>query len=188
LTPDGRRARGEVRRQALIAATLRVLERDGAAGVSHRAVAAEAGVPTASVGYHFDGIDDLLVSALVQSTEEWAARLAATSTGSPVGDLAQALTEDAREHKGLIVAEYELYLLAVRRPALRPAATAWLDAALGAAGEGLDDVGRRTMVAVLDGICLGSLVQDAPPDAATVRAVLERALAGARSGPGAPGG
>jgi hypothetical protein len=38
------------------------------------------------------------------------------------------------------------------------------------------------MVAVLDGLCLGSLLEDAPPDAATVRAVLERALAGARSG------
>jgi DNA-binding transcriptional regulator YbjK len=182
LTPDGRRARGQARRDALIAATLRVLERDGAAGVSHRSVATEAGVPTASVGYHFDGIDDLLVSALVHSTEEWTARLAAASTGSHVGDLAQLLTDEARDHPGLIVAEYELYLLAVRRPALRPAATAWLDAALGPAGDGLDEIGRRTMVAVLDGLCLSSLLQDEPPDAATTRAVLERALAGARGG------
>lgn len=185
MTADGRRARGEARRQALIAATLRVLERDGAAGVSHRAVATEAGVPTASVGYHFAGIDDLLVSTLVHSTEEWTARLAASATGDPVGDLAELLAEEAREQPGLIVAEYELYLLAVRRPALRPAATAWLDAALGPVGEGLDEVGRRTMVAVLDGLCLGSLLQDQPTTTETVRAVIDRALHGARSGPGA---
>ena len=38
---DGRRARGERRREEIIAATLRVVERDGVAGVTHRAVARE---------------------------------------------------------------------------------------------------------------------------------------------------
>jgi DNA-binding transcriptional regulator YbjK len=61
---DGRRARGEQRRNELLAATLAVIERDGVAGVSHRRVAAVADVSVASITYHFPTLDDLLVAAL----------------------------------------------------------------------------------------------------------------------------
>ena len=69
---DGRRVRGERRRSAIIAATLAVVERDGVAGVSHRAVAREAGVPASSALYYFATLDDLLVAALTAAAEEYA--------------------------------------------------------------------------------------------------------------------
>ena len=56
---DGRKARGEKRREEIIAAALRVIEREGVAGVTHRTVATEAGVPTTSTTYHFTSLDDL---------------------------------------------------------------------------------------------------------------------------------
>ena len=41
------------RREAIVEATLRLIDRRGADAVTHRAVAAEAGVPLASTTYHF---------------------------------------------------------------------------------------------------------------------------------------
>ncbi|WP_244164897.1 TetR/AcrR family transcriptional regulator [Streptomyces silaceus] len=60
---DGR-AKGERRRRALIEATVRVIAREGASGVTHRSVAPEAGLPTTATTYCFDGIGDLLAAAL----------------------------------------------------------------------------------------------------------------------------
>jgi DNA-binding transcriptional regulator YbjK len=69
---DGRRARGEKRRAEIIEATLRVIERDGVAGVTHRTVAAEAGVPTTSTTYHFTSLDDLLTATLITCARDMA--------------------------------------------------------------------------------------------------------------------
>ena len=51
------------RRARIIAATLDLIADEGVAGVSHRKIAARAGVPLGSMTYHFDGIDDLLREA-----------------------------------------------------------------------------------------------------------------------------
>lgn len=64
----------EDRRAALLAAALRVIARDGMAGASTRAVAAEAEMPTASVHYVFAS-HDAMVEQLVESI------LTAQSTG-----------------------------------------------------------------------------------------------------------
>lgn len=69
---DGRKARGERRRREIIDATLRVVERDGVAGVTHRTVAREAGVPTASTTYHFASLDDLLLATLITCAKDMA--------------------------------------------------------------------------------------------------------------------
>ncbi|WP_026912519.1 TetR/AcrR family transcriptional regulator [Patulibacter minatonensis] len=173
-TSDGRVARGDESRRRLLAATLTVMEQGGVAAVSHRAVAAEAGVAAASVRYHFGSIDDLLVAAMTTATEEWAATLAGHAPDTHLGRLAAFLADESLHHRERAVAEFELYLLAARRPALRPAALAWLGVAIGPLADGLDDVGRRTFAAVLDGICLHGLLADDPPDAATIEAVLRR--------------
>ncbi|MEV4421586.1 TetR family transcriptional regulator [Patulibacter sp. NPDC049589] len=174
---DGRAARGAVRRRALIDATLAVLARDGVGGVSHRAVAGHAGVAAASVRYHFGTIDELLVAAITTATEEWAATLAGHEPEDHLKALAAFLADESRHHRERAVAEFELYLLAARRPALRPAALAWLEVAIGPLGVGMDEVDRRAFAALLDGVCLHGLMTDDPPDAAEVEAVLRR-LAG----------
>src|SRR5690606_3613489 len=69
---DGRKGRGEKRRQEIIEATLRVIERDGVAGVTHRSVAREAGIPTASTTYHFATLDDLLIATLIACARDMA--------------------------------------------------------------------------------------------------------------------
>lgn len=61
---DGRRRKGDRRRQQLLAATIRLVGRAGVAGVSQRAVAIEAALPPSAVLYYFGTVDELLVATL----------------------------------------------------------------------------------------------------------------------------
>lgn len=60
---DGRRRRGDVSRRQILDAATALIATDGVATLTHRSVAARAGVSTARVAYHFPTVDDLLVSA-----------------------------------------------------------------------------------------------------------------------------
>jgi DNA-binding transcriptional regulator YbjK len=60
-----KRADSRERREAILDATLRVIERDGVRGVRHRAVAKEAEVPLAATTYYFEDIHALVHDAFV---------------------------------------------------------------------------------------------------------------------------
>jgi AcrR family transcriptional regulator len=51
-------------REKIIQGAIQVVSANGYSGATSRAIAAEAGVNQALVYYHFDGVDDLLVTAL----------------------------------------------------------------------------------------------------------------------------
>ncbi|HEX4110705.1 MAG TPA: TetR family transcriptional regulator [Solirubrobacteraceae bacterium] len=172
---DGRKARGAASRQALLEATLSVLERAGPQGVTHRAIAAEAGISTQAVSYHFGTIDELLVSAIQTATSHWPPLVAAAGTGSTARDLATVLVAEAQTNRSRLIAEVELYLLAARRPALREVAFAWANAVIDLFGE-LDEVSRRSLIAAMDGISLQLIIAEEPLTVEFVTAVLERAL------------
>jgi DNA-binding transcriptional regulator YbjK len=165
--PDGRRVKGERRRRLLLDATLRLVGREGVVAVTQRAVAAEAGVAPSAVLYYFPTVDDLLVAALVDVNDRWVAALgelpadrpaaldalAALVVGSPTGD------------EGL--AEFELYLLAARRPELRAELDRWWRA--------LDTLAARlapdravAFAAALDGLFLRASTGVDLPDVRTV--------------------
>jgi DNA-binding transcriptional regulator YbjK len=179
---DGRRLRGRERRRQLTAAALVVLERDGLSGLTHRAVAAEAGVAPASATYHFDGIDDLVLCVILEATEDFLASLrthsdrAGPADGAGLAGYAAALADELARHRGRVIAGYELYLLAARRPALRAAATAWMRAGTEPLLAGVDPVRRRVFLAAVDSMCLQALLADGPPAAAEVEALLRHAL------------
>lgn len=77
---DGRRRRGEASRRSILDAATTVIVRDGVDGLTHRAVAEEAGVPLARVSYHFPTIEDLMVSATARYLEDFDERLASMAT------------------------------------------------------------------------------------------------------------
>ncbi|WP_062316580.1 TetR/AcrR family transcriptional regulator [Demequina maris] len=60
----------EQRRAALVDATLAVVERDGLAGASARAIVTEAGMPLGALHYAFASLDDLLAAAAAAVTEQ----------------------------------------------------------------------------------------------------------------------
>lgn len=63
------------RKEQLIEATIAVLRRAGADGVTTRAVATEAGAPLASIHYTFGSLDDLVVAAFERLIDEVGRRI-----------------------------------------------------------------------------------------------------------------
>ncbi|MFJ6124576.1 TetR/AcrR family transcriptional regulator [Streptomyces griseoviridis] len=173
------------RRQRIIDAAIRVVGAKGIAGLSHRSVAAEADVPLGSTTYHFATLDDLMVAALRQANEGFANLLAARGAlTDPDTDLAAELAGLLGEWLGGdrtgVELEYELYLAALRRPALRPVAAAWADDLAARLAARTDPATARALVAVLDGVCLQALLTDTPYDEAYARDVLTRVAGGRR--------
>lgn len=157
---DGRRAKGERRRRALLEATLRVVAGGGTTGVTQRAVAAEAGVPPSAVLYYFASVDELLVAALTAVNDRHVDRLGAVAG---LADLVAMVGEWAVQDRMAAVAEYELLLLAARRDDLRDELHRW-DRALAEVAARLVPADRRPLlVAAVNGLCLAA-VTGAPCD------------------------
>ncbi|CAL9609192.1 HTH-type transcriptional regulator RcdA [Streptomyces sp. enrichment culture] len=180
------------RRQRIIDAAIRVVGRGGIAGLSHRTVAAEADVPLGSTTYHFATLDELLVAALRQANEGFAEVLAAhPALRDPAADLAGGLARVLGEwlagDRTGVELEYELYLAALRRPALRPVAAEWADGVAGLLAHRTDPVTARAVVALMDGICLQVLLTGTAYDEGYAREVLGRVL-GRMPGRAATGG
>jgi TetR/AcrR family transcriptional regulator, regulator of biofilm formation and stress response len=117
--------RSRSRRELLLRATVELLADGGPRAVTHRAVAARAGVPQASTTYHFESIQQLTDEALrlhlSQRTAELEAMIAsATTQGGSTEDIARVLAEMliTRSHE-IATAQFEVYLQAGRNPELR---------------------------------------------------------------------
>lgn len=163
----GSTERGQDRRAAILAATLRVIGRCGVHATTHRKVAEEAGVPPATTTYYFATLDELLEEALQAFVEEEIALLrdaAHRLEGRHVGvaELAEVIAATVTRGDGtLSVAQFELYLEASRRPALRPTARACLAAYEDFARAALESLGSPhaaalapLFVAMTDGLGL----------------------------------
>lgn len=183
---DGRRARGERRRAQIIDATLAVVQRDGAAGVTHRTVAKEAGITTSLSTYYFDTLDDLLVAALSSVAEVYTARIREIIDhyDDKLRGLAELIADTAGPGRNRALAERELSTLAARRKALRPVARHWRED-VAELGRSLTDDQRaiEALVATSDGLCTAILIDNAPADVDYIQGILEQSLGGVRTAP-----
>ena len=169
------------RRRRIIDAAIRVVGEKGIAGLSHRSVAAEADVPLGSTTYHFKTLDELMVAALRQVNEGFAKMLAASDLlrdrdGDLAADIARALGEWLNGDRTGVELEYELYLAALRRPALRPVAAEWTEETAERLAQRTDPVTARALLALMDGICLQVLLTGAPYDEGYAREALARVI------------
>jgi AcrR family transcriptional regulator len=96
-------------RPALVEAGLRILERDGLAGLSLRAVAREAGVSRAAPYHHFANRDALLAAIAAQAFKSLEDSVAAFDGVS--GTVEERLREIARGYVGFAVGRPEIYRL-----------------------------------------------------------------------------
>ena len=144
----GRRdPRGELRRAELLEAAIHLIGAHGLDGVTHRAVAAEAGVPAASTSYYFRSKDELIDEALRTLATREIARLRARreALGAGAADLEattaalSAWIEEQLTPGGRVamLAQYQLQLEAARRPEARDILAAWKD--------GTDDLAETAM-------------------------------------------
>src|SRR6478736_248690 len=116
--------KADVRRAQLVAAAREVLQREGMAGTTLRAVAAEAGVPLGTVHYIFQSKEQLLRAVLEDVLEEitTAVRASVTDTDDfeammreSTLDVWKSLVEAAT---GQQVMQYELTIWALRTPGM----------------------------------------------------------------------
>ncbi|MCU1451081.1 MAG: transcriptional regulator, TetR family, partial [Acidimicrobiales bacterium] len=121
-----RQARGQERVEQILRATLTVIGRGGVGAVTHRSVAEEAGVPLGSMTYYFASKQELLREALRLHVREDAGRLRLVASelieqqasGEQVVETFAALLGSSHPD----IAQFELYLEAVRDPELREVA------------------------------------------------------------------
>lgn len=163
------------RRQRIIDAAIAVVGARGIAGLSHRSVAAAADVPLGSTTYHFATLDELLIAALRQVNGEWLADFARWVEGLdpavPLTDeVARFVEETLTGDRSRMELEYELYLAALRREAVRPIAAECLDEMVRLLGRRIgDERTARAVVAFADGLLLQHLLTGAPFEPAVVR-------------------
>ncbi|MDT0319146.1 TetR/AcrR family transcriptional regulator [Streptomyces millisiae] len=171
------------RRQRIVDAAVRVVTEHGIAGLTHRAVAAEADVPLGSTTYHFAGRDELLAAALERMNDAWLAdlaeRLAQHSDLPPAERLARYVAHSLGPGRAETELCYELYFAGLRHPTLRPLSSR----VLAGVAELLrplvpDPVAARLLTAALDGLLIQLLLSGDAYDERAAVTLFERVLAG----------
>jgi DNA-binding transcriptional regulator YbjK len=157
--------RGERRRREIIEAALRLMGRTGRSGLTHRAVAKEAGVPLGATTYYFESRDDLLAQTLeyvadseLERFKTERAQLAKIKTPAALAKFVTERLVHAATDRDALIAESELWIEAGRQPELRKAAWRWCDAEQRLFARALERLGSREpgkdasiVVAILDG-------------------------------------
>ena len=200
--PAGSTGRDQPRRRAILEATVRLLGAEGVGEITHRRVAAEAGVPLAATTYYFESKDDLLQQALdvvvageFERLAEHAARAGKefSSPGALGRALAAVLIDHVEHERDTLLTKFDVYLASARRPSLRPASRQWIESFTGLAEAALEAAGApqpaesaRLLVAGADGLLIHHLATSgAEADTHALRGRLER-LAESLVGAGAP--
>jgi DNA-binding transcriptional regulator YbjK len=161
-----------------------VVAERGVEGLTHRAVAAFAGVPLGSTTYHFASLDDLLGVALDTAAQDNIRRLRDWEAGLPAdADLAAAIADLvigslSGEERPRAVVEYELYVAALHRAPLRAASAAWDAALTELFASRTDPVTGRLLAATFCGLVMQALLADPPPERTAVEELFRRAVAG----------
>lgn len=119
------------RRSALVDAAIEVLARDGARGLTFRAVDGEAGVPKGTASNYFTSRDELLnqvghriYERLIPDDATVAGMVTGPNTRERVAELVRQVVERVAAFRTGFLALLELRLEATRRPELRAVLTA----------------------------------------------------------------
>lgn len=175
--------RGERRRALLLTSAADLLLEHGPGRVSHRAVAARAGLPLAATTYYFASLDELLDQALGHLADRWLEQARCTVAGLParlptiaalVGAVLDVVTAAsitaAPDRADDLVTFYERYLQAGRHPRLRPLVQDYdrqldrlLADVLARGGLPRDAAAVRLVLATVDGAVLRALAEGDDP-------------------------
>ncbi|WP_067716104.1 TetR/AcrR family transcriptional regulator [Nocardia yamanashiensis] len=118
-----RQERSRLRREALVRAALELIAEEGPGAVTHRRVAARAGLPGATTGYFFGSVQDLVDEALALQVHdrisEFGPMLEQALAARPTLDeLLRLIATTAARSRTAVIAQFQLYLDAGRRPEL----------------------------------------------------------------------
>lgn len=156
----------EGRRRAIVAAATELIVENGASALTHRAVAARAGVPLGSTTQYFSSIDQLREQALQELADEIDESLARMEPvlsrihESPELALSEAI--DFLSDRRAVLADIALMTTGVTDPRLRELALRWTGRLVDMLSE---HVGRERAIAIavfLDGATMHAGLHDAP--------------------------
>jgi DNA-binding transcriptional regulator YbjK len=180
------------RREAILDAALKVIAERGTEEVTHRSVAAAAGVPLGSTTYYFASRDELVREAFRRYVTRVLGLLSDVlieNRPDEAAGLVAFLVEVARREvsgRWTVIVEYELVLRAARDPALAADFRRYERALASGLAEALERLGApqpfdaaRTLIALVRGFELDGLTRaDADPDDLSRRLVpiVEQAL------------
>ncbi len=120
------------RREVILDATLRVIGAGGVDSVTHRRVAAEAGVPLGSIAYYFRSRDELIPAAFrhhmseVRRTARFVEQRVRPLTRAKLVEALVELSNHYRERASVQRAEFEMYVYAARQPEIAEEVERWM--------------------------------------------------------------
>ncbi|MBT2872498.1 TetR/AcrR family transcriptional regulator [Streptomyces cellulosae] len=163
----------------MLTAALDLIAEEGVAGVSHRKIAARAGVPLRSMTYHFTGIDEMLPEAFWGYADHVVAvfdrHLAGTATPEEareaVTDLIHTLSGGPR--RDLILVQ-ELYTPAARSEPYRALCARWMRRSRALLESHFPPETARHLDALIEGLTLHRALDDDPPGRPVTREAVGR--------------
>jgi DNA-binding transcriptional regulator YbjK len=176
MTHETRRRRDPVRRrQEIIDAAAELVTEVGVAALTHRLVAARAGVALGSTTHYFATLDELRAAALARLGEDVQAyvtqvALTVSAAGTP-GDLAAALAQGLHDYLSdpkLVRADVALTVAATLDPQLRPLTDRWFAGLSSALTSHMDDAAAQRVILYIGGATWHSALHEAPPDLASL--------------------
>jgi DNA-binding transcriptional regulator YbjK len=147
------------RKARIVDAAVDVIADHGVAGTTHRRIAAAADVPLGSLTYHFAGLSDLLELAFRRHAERMSRVYEGHFDGvrtreqfiDAVTDLIHgAVGADSRDW----AVAYELYLAALRQPALRTVTESWMRTSRAVLERFVDPATARGVDALIEGLVM----------------------------------
>ncbi|MCF3102226.1 TetR family transcriptional regulator [Streptomyces roseoverticillatus] len=169
--------------EEIVVATEKVIAERGIEGLTHRAVAEVAGVPLGATTYHFATKDDLITAVLKRCVdrfadylEDWVAQRPGLTAEQLTVLLTDVLMSCFGPQRDQQVVEFELYLAALRRPALRPVADQYIELTVRALAHYTDPVTATAAAAAMNGLTLRGLAGTGTPRKAEIEGALRRIL------------
>lgn len=169
------------RRERILEVAIRVIEEQGVDGLTFRAVARAADIPLGSITYHFADKDSLIRAVTREARERnrdfsnsfLEASVAEHGVTEGLSKLIEELT--VRRHR-LLVLEHELYLLAIRNPAVREESRQWSTDFVDLLARHTDRLTALSLGYLFDGVCMQAAVFDTLFFAADVEPAIRRVM------------
>jgi DNA-binding transcriptional regulator YbjK len=169
------------RHDRIVDAAVDVIAEHGVAGTTHRLIAAAADVPLGSLTYHFTGLDDLRAQAFARfaerMTQTYEAHFADVHDGE---DFVAAVTDlvhgDAGADDRDWAVAYELYLAALRDPALRAVTESWMRRSRSVLERFVDPTTARGVDALIEGLVMHKVLSTGPVSREQTHEIIARAV------------
>jgi TetR/AcrR family transcriptional regulator, regulator of biofilm formation and stress response len=167
------------RKARILDAAIEVIAEHGVAGTTHRLIATAADVPLGSLTYHFVSLEDLRAQAFRRHAERMSVVYAAHFDGVETHEqFVDAVTDlihgDAGGDTHDWAVAYELYLAALRNPALREVTETWMRTSRSVLERFVDPTTGRGVDALIEGLVMHKVLSTSPPSRDQIRAIVTR--------------